>query len=60
MFRKILVAVDGTPPSNRGLAAAVGLAKEQGATLYVVQEDHSCRACDVVRGHAFICSEPRP
>ena len=36
MFSKILVAVDGTPTSNRGLAAAVGLTKEQGATLYVL------------------------
>ena len=36
MFSKILVAVDGTATSNRGLATAVGLAKEQGATLYIV------------------------
>ena len=36
MFSKLLVAVDGTATSNRGLAAAVGLAKEQGATLYVL------------------------
>lgn len=36
MFSRILVAVDGTATSNRGLAAAVGLAKEQGATLYIL------------------------
>ena len=36
MFNNILVAVDGTTTSNRGLAAAAGLAKEQRATLHVV------------------------
>jgi nucleotide-binding universal stress UspA family protein len=36
MFKRILVAVDGTPTSNRGLATAIVLAKEQKATLHVV------------------------
>ena len=36
MFKRILVGVDGTPTSNRGLATAIGLAKEQNATLHVV------------------------
>lgn len=36
MFRNILVAVDGSPASNRGLAMALALAKDQNATLHVV------------------------
>ena len=36
MFKRILVAVDGTPTSNRGLITATALAKEQNATLHVV------------------------
>ena len=36
MFKRILVAVDGTSTSNRGLVAAIALAKEQGATLHVL------------------------
>lgn len=36
MFGSVLVAVDGTPTSNRGLAAAIGLAKEQAATLHIL------------------------
>ncbi|MCC6192970.1 MAG: universal stress protein [Burkholderiales bacterium] len=33
MFKRILVAVDGSPASNAGLAAAVGFASDQRATL---------------------------
>lgn len=33
MFKRILVAVDGSPASNAGLAAAVDLASDQHATL---------------------------
>jgi nucleotide-binding universal stress UspA family protein len=36
MFKRILVAVDGTPIANRGLVTALALAKEQRATLHVV------------------------
>ena len=36
MFRNILVAVDGSVTSNRGLRAALALAKDQKATLHVV------------------------
>lgn len=36
MFKRILVAVDGTPTSNRGLVTAIALAKEQNATLHVL------------------------
>jgi nucleotide-binding universal stress UspA family protein len=36
MFKRILVAVDGTSTSNRGLVAAIALAKEQDATLHVL------------------------
>ena len=36
MFNTILVAVDGTLTSNRGLAVAIGLAKEQRAVLHVL------------------------
>lgn len=36
VYRKILVPVDGSPASNRGLAEAIGLARNQGATLRLV------------------------
>ena len=36
MFRNLLVAFDGSPPSLRGLKAAVALARDQEATLHVV------------------------
>lgn len=36
MFKKILVAVDGSSTSNRGLKTAVSLAKEQGAQLLIL------------------------
>lgn len=36
MFKNILVAVDGTPTSNRGLVTAIALAKEQNATLHLL------------------------
>ena len=35
-YRKILVPVDGSPASNRGLAEAIALARNQGATLRLV------------------------
>jgi nucleotide-binding universal stress UspA family protein len=36
MFKRILVAVDGSAVSNRALGVAIGLAKEQGAVLHLV------------------------
>ncbi len=36
MFKQIVVAVDGSPTSNRGLKVAVGLASDQRATLSIV------------------------
>ena len=36
VYRKILVPVDGSPASNRGLAEAIRLAKDQGAALRLV------------------------
>jgi nucleotide-binding universal stress UspA family protein len=36
MFKRILVAVDGSPTSYRGLKVALGVAKEHGATLYAL------------------------
>ena len=36
VYRKILVPVDGSPASNRGLTEAIGLARNQGATLRLV------------------------
>ncbi|MGZ8255864.1 MAG: universal stress protein, partial [Burkholderiaceae bacterium] len=36
MFKRILVAVDGTPTSNRALATALALGKDQDASLHVL------------------------
>jgi len=36
MFKRILVAVDGSPTANRGLKAAIGMAKEQGSILQIL------------------------
>jgi nucleotide-binding universal stress UspA family protein len=36
MFEQVMVAVDGSPTSNRGLKAAIGLAVDQRAALTVV------------------------
>lgn len=36
MFKRILVAVDGSPTSNAGLQSAVALAVDQGATLVLL------------------------
>jgi hypothetical protein len=35
MFKRVLVAVDGSPPSNAGLKSAIELAKDQKASLVV-------------------------
>ena len=36
MFKRILVAVDGSTTASRGLKVAIGLARDQGATLDVL------------------------
>jgi nucleotide-binding universal stress UspA family protein len=36
MFERVIVAVDGSPTSNRGLKAAIGLASDQKAELSIV------------------------
>ena len=36
MFKRILVAVDGSPTANRGLKAAIALARDQDASLEIV------------------------
>lgn len=36
MFQQVLVAVDGSPTSNRGLKSAIGLASDQHASLTVL------------------------
>ena len=36
MFKRILVAVDGSPTANRGFKVALELAKQHEATLYVL------------------------
>ena len=36
VYSKILAPVDGSPTSKRGLAEAIALAKDQGATLQIV------------------------
>jgi len=33
MFRRILIAIDGSPTSNRGLDEAIGLASDQEAKI---------------------------
>ena len=41
MFRRILVPIDGSPPSSRGLEEAIALAKDQAARvciLHIVDE----------------------
>jgi nucleotide-binding universal stress UspA family protein len=35
-YRRILVAVDGSAPSSKGLREAIRLAKAEGATLFIV------------------------
>jgi nucleotide-binding universal stress UspA family protein len=36
VYRRILVPIDESPASNRGLAEAIALAKDQGASLRLV------------------------
>ena len=35
-YRKILVAVDGSPPANKGLREAIRLATQEGAQLFIL------------------------
>lgn len=49
MFRRILVPIDGSPPSRRGLDEAIALAKDQAARLcllHVVDESIVTRTFD--------------
>lgn len=49
MFRRILVPIDGSPPSRRGLEEAIMLAKDQRARiglLHVMDESLATRALD--------------
>ena len=49
MFRRILVPIDGSPPSRRGLEEAIMLAKDQRARvglLHVIDESLATRALD--------------
>jgi nucleotide-binding universal stress UspA family protein len=36
MFKRILVAIDGSPTANRGLKCAIDLAADQHAKLYII------------------------
>jgi nucleotide-binding universal stress UspA family protein len=36
MFKQLLVAIDGTPASNRALATALALGRDQGASVHVL------------------------
>lgn len=54
MFKRILVAVDGTPTSNRGLATAIGLAKEQNATLHVLHVVGATTAVPMIEGSIYV------
>ena len=51
MFKRILVAVDGTPPSNAGLQAAIELAADQKAKLVILHVvDDAVPAVDLYGG----------
>lgn len=53
MFKRIIVAIDGSAPSDHGFAVALGVATDQQATLYVL---HAVDESLVLRG--FIAAEP--
>lgn len=40
-YRRILVAVDGSAASNKGLREALRLAKAEGAKLFILQDRKS-------------------
>lgn len=55
MYERILVPIDGSPTSERGLAEAIGLARELGSRLrliHVVDELSLALAMDAYSGHA--------
>ncbi len=50
VYQKILVPIDGSPTSNRGLIEAIKLAKNQHATLRLV---HLGDGADTTRAEEF-------
>lgn len=54
MFRNMLVAIDGSPTSNRGLRMAIELAKEQRATLHVLHVIDDTVLATSIDGGAYV------
>ncbi len=54
MFRRILVAVDGSGPSDRALASALTLAREQRARLRIVHVADTLPPGSVEQGYGYI------
>jgi nucleotide-binding universal stress UspA family protein len=49
MYKRILVPVDGSPPSGRGLGEAINLAKDQGSEMMLIHvvDDWKVAAGDI-------------
>lgn len=54
MFKRILVAIDGSPTADRGLRLALELAREHDATLYVLHVVNEMVAAQGFEGGAFV------
>ncbi len=56
MFRKILIANDGSEGAARALSAAIKLAKGQGAELHMISVEELPRFAASHHGGAISCS----
>ena len=57
MFKRILVATDGSPTANRGLKLALSLAAERGATLHVLHVIDDVMLVQGFGGNAYVPPE---